>query len=117
MNKQKDKQAKKIRRQRRARAKIRGTQEKPRLNVSRSNKNIFLQIINDEKGETIASINSKSLNKKGTKTEISKEAGKVIAQLAKEKEIKKVVFDRGGRMYHGRVRAAAQGAREEGLEF
>ena len=117
MDKQKTKQIKKIRRQKRVRAKIKGTVERPRLNVSRSNKYIYLQLINDERGETLASVHSKNLNIAGAKTEESLEAGKQIAKKAQEKEIKKIVFDRGGRKYHGRIKAVADGAREEGLIF
>lgn len=96
-----------IQRHKRIRAKIFGTNEKPRLSVFRSNKYIFLQIINDLEKKTIV----------GVRSSFSKEAGKKIAVLAKEKNIKKVVFDRGGYPYKGRVKEAAEGAREGGLEF
>ena len=106
-----------VRRKRRVRAKISGTKDRPRLNVSKSNKYIYLQLINDEKGETLASVYSKKVNTKGSKVEKSLEAGKAIAAKAKEKNIKNIVFDRGGRKYHGRIKAVADGAREEGLIF
>ncbi len=116
-------------RHRRVRAGIKGTANKPRLNIFRSNKHIFLQLINDEKGRTI--ISSGDLPVKGAskkpatlkakakeaKTQAAFEAGKVLAVLAKEKNIRQAVFDRGGYAYHGRVKAAAEGARAGGLKF
>src|SRR3972149_10412015 len=103
----------------RTRAKIFGTKEIPRLSVYVSNKHIFAQLIDDEKGETLAesSDTKKSFKGKGKKTDIAKEVGKDLAKKAKEKKIEKVVFDKGFRLYHGRVRALAEGAREEGLQF
>ncbi len=117
MNKQKVKQNKLLRRKKRVRAKISGTKKCPRLSASRSNKHIYLQLINDENGNTIASVHSKQIDKKGKKTDVSFEAGKAIAMKAKEKKIKEIVFDRCGRKYHGRSKAVAEGAREEGLKF
>jgi len=106
----------------RIRKKIRGNAERPRLNVFRSLKHIYAQIIDDQKGYTLVS--SSTLDKelkeaiKGlNKTEAARMVGKRIASLAIEKGIKKVVFDRGGYLYHGRVKALAEGAREGGLEF
>jgi len=106
----------------RIRKKIRGNAERPRLNVFRSLKHIHAQIIDDQKGYTLVS--SSTLDKelkeaiKGlNKTEAARMVGKRIASLAIEKGIKKVVFDRGGYLYHGRVKALAEGAREGGLEF
>ena len=105
----------------RIRAKIRGTKEKPRLSIFRSNKHIFLQLIDDETGKTLASASDLKINPpvggKISKTEIAKETGKLLAGSAKEKKIKKIVFDRGKYKYHGRVRAAAEGMREGGLKL
>ncbi|RJO60127.1 50S ribosomal protein L18 [candidate division WS5 bacterium] len=107
-------------RQRRIRAKVSGSSERPRLSVSCSNKHIFVQIIDDTKGRTIVSASDleKGLkNAKGTKSEAAKAVGLKVAQKAKDKKIKRVVFDRGGKLYHGRIKAVAEGAREGGLEF
>jgi len=110
------KKDKRKRRHRRIRAKIVGTSERPRLAVFRSNKRMLAQIIDDTKGETLFSMTS--MSSKGKKPlEEAKEAGKEIAKLAKGKKIEKVVFDRGGYIYTGKVRALAEGAREGGLEF
>lgn len=108
---------KKINRQKRTRAKISGTGERPRLSVFRSNSAIYAQLIDDQKGITIAGISEKNIEAKGTKSEKSKQLGIHIAKLAKEKKINLVVFDRGRYKYHGRVKAVAEGAREGGLEF
>jgi len=78
---------------------------------------MYLQLIDDEKGKTLASANSLEIKSKGAKKDISLKLGKLIAEKAKGKKIKKAVFDRGGYRYHGRVKAAADGAREGGLEF
>lgn len=106
-------------RRKRIRAKISGTTEIPRLSVFASNKYIYAQIIDDKKAQTLAeaSDSDKKNKVKGTKTEIAKEVGKEIAARAKEKKINKVVFDRGFKLYHGRVAALAEGAREGGLDF
>ncbi len=117
MNKEKIKQAKRERRKIKVRAKVKGTAERPRLSVFRSNKGMFLQIIDDTKGHTLVSAYSKEINKKDKKVVISFELGKLIAKKAIEKGIKKVVFDRNGYKYHGRVKAVADGAREGGLIF
>jgi len=106
------------RRHRRVRAKIFGKDRCPRLCVFRSSKHIYAQLINDEKGKTLAVASDSELKKsKKTKTEKAKEVGKLIAKKAKEKKIEKVVFDRGGYQYHGRVKALAEGAKEAGLKF
>jgi large subunit ribosomal protein L18 len=106
---------------RRIRAKISGTKKQPRLSVFRSNKHIFLQLIDDSSQKTLVSASDLKINPptggKRTKTETAKEVGKELAKLAKAKKIKKVVFDRGGYKYHGRIKASAEGAREEGLNF
>ena len=104
----------------RVRAKISGTSQLPRLCVFRSLKNISAQIIDDEKGVTLASASSldKDANiKNGGNIEASKLVGALIAKKAKKLKISKVVFDRGGYLYHGRVKALADAARENGLEF
>jgi large subunit ribosomal protein L18 len=105
----------------RIRAKMTGSAERPRLNVYRSLNHIYTQIIDDATGTTIASastISKKSEGKKaGGNVASAKEVGKLIAERAQEKGIKKVVFDRGGYLYHGRIKALADAAREAGLEF
>ena len=106
------------RRHARVRTKISGTAECPRLNVFRSNTQIFAQIIDDVKGVTLASSSSVELKiKNGGNVEGAKLVGKDIADKAKKLKIKEVVFDRGGYLYHGRVKALADAARENGLEF
>ena len=146
------KKQKYIRRHRRVRAKIKGTKDVPRFSVFRSNKNIYAQLIDDEKRETLVAASDKEFKKSeirnpkslpadasrqamqagetNSKSKILKkekkmtgkilaayEVGKLIAEKAIKKDIKKVVFDRGGRKYHGRVKAVADGAREGGLKF
>ncbi len=102
----------------RIRIKISGSQERPRLTVFRSNSDIYAQLIDDVQSHTLLSVSSRTLKElKGTKVERSKEAGKALAQMAKDKGISSVVFDRGGYLYHGRVKAFAEGAREGGLQF
>ena len=103
---------------RRIRKNLSGSKERPRLSVYRSNRDIYVQIIDDEQGHTLLTATSKSMKElKGNKVERSKEVGKAIAQMAMDKGIKTVVFDRGGYLYHGRVKALADGAREGGLQF
>ncbi|MFH0803685.1 MAG: 50S ribosomal protein L18 [Candidatus Tagabacteria bacterium] len=117
------KKQKRMQRHRRVRAKIKGTAQRPRLNVFRSNKHIFLQLIDDEKRKTLVStgdIMPKTGKKSRTRTAKTKSAfgaGKILAELAKKKKITSVIFDRGGYAYHGRIKAAAEGAREGGLKF
>ena len=104
----------------RVRAKVSGTNEIPRLNVFRSNSNIFAQIIDDEKGITLVSASSidKELKlENGSNIEAAKKVGELVAKRAKKAKITKVIFDRGGYLYHGRVEALAEAARENGLEF
>ncbi|MDR2978405.1 MAG: 50S ribosomal protein L18 [Rickettsiales bacterium] len=102
----------------RVRKKIHGTAEIPRLNVFRSNTHIFVQLIDDETGTTLASSSSIELKiKTGNNAEGAALVGADIAKKAKEQKIKKVVFDRGGYLYHGRVAALADAARKNGLEF
>jgi large subunit ribosomal protein L18 len=110
------------RRQRRVRAKIHGTAERPRLNVFRSNENIFAQLINDDLGHTIVSASTidKELASKvdgKTKTDAAKIVGQELGERAKKAGIEAVVFDRAGFQYHGRVAALADGARDAGLKF
>lgn len=104
------------RRQKRIRAKVSGTSERPRLSIFKSNKSIQAQIIDDTKGVTLVAISTKEVKGK-TKTEEAMTAGKSLAELAKKAGLSKVVFDRGGYIYTGRVKALADGAREGGLEF
>ena len=102
----------------RIREKLSGTTERPRLNVYRSLNHIYAQVIDDQKGETIVSASTLALKSKtGGNVAAAKEIGKAIAERAKEKGIKRVVFDRGGFLYHGRIKAVADAAREAGLEF
>ena len=107
------------RRHRRIRGKVAGTAERPRLAVFRSNRGIFAQLIDDESGRTLAGASWLGLGAsfKGTKVEQAEAVGKAVAAAAKEAGIKNVVFDRGGYLYHGRVKALADGAREGGLQF
>ena len=115
--------AKVLRRQKiryRIRKKIAGVDSKPRLSIFRSNSDIYVQLIDDVDGKTLASASSKDKDitaQKANKTDKSKLVGEVIARKAKELGIEKVVFDRGGYLYHGRVKAVADGAREGGLQF
>ena len=102
----------------RIRRKLSGTTERPRLNVYRSLNHLYAQVIDDQKGETLASASTLSLKlKTGGNVAAAKEIGKAIAEKATGKGIKKVVFDRGGFLYHGRIKALADAAREGGLEF
>lgn len=112
-----EKKIKKIRRHKKIRAKIKGTVEIPRLCVFRSNKHIYVQLINDETSQMILSLSDMKSEKKESKTSSALNIGKEIAKKAMALKIKKIVFDRGGFRYHGRVKAVAEGAREGGLEF
>jgi large subunit ribosomal protein L18 len=107
------------RRHRRVRGKIRGTAERPRLAVFRSNRGIFAQLVDDDAGKTLAAASWVGLPKSfsGGKTEQAAEVGKHLAEAAKKAGIDNVVFDRGGYLYHGRVKALAEGVREGGLSF
>ena len=118
MIKKESKNVSRLRRHARVRNKISGTATCPRLNVFRSNSNIFAQIIDDEKGVTLVSSSSVELKiKNGGNIEGAKLVGKDIATKAKKNKIEKIVFDIGGYLYHGRVKALAEAARENGLEF
>ncbi|AGK99958.1 50S ribosomal protein L18 [Desulfoscipio gibsoniae] len=116
-----DRNALRKKRQLRVRNRVNGTEQRPRLNVYRSLNNIYAQIINDDRGETLVTASSLSPEIKGAMSGGNREAaaavGKLIAARALEKGIKQVVFDRAGYVYHGRVKALADGAREGGLEF
>ncbi len=112
----------KIRRKARIRSKVSGVSDRPRLAVFRSNDNIYAQVIDDTKGTTIAAADDRKIKKvsqKDMSTKMAKayEVGQLVANMAKEKKITTVVFDRGGYKYHGRVRALADGARAAGLKF
>lgn len=134
------KQEKRLRRHKRVRAKISGTAQRPRLCVFRSAKHIYSQLVDDEKGKTLAAASDQEIKKPKTKTKkqeieakedkkekkqralagkeaVAFEVGKLIAEKAKKLKIEKAVFDRGGYKYHGRVKALAEGAREGGLKF
>ncbi len=108
-----------LRRHRRVRGKIQGTSERPRLNVFRSTNNIYAQIIDDIKGITLVSASTldKELNGYGGNKEAARKVGDLVAKRAAEKGIEEVVFDRGGYIFHGRVKELAEGAREGGLKF
>ena len=114
-----NKNAMRLKRHIRVRGKISGTPECPRLNVFRSNANIYAQIIDDVNGVTLVSANTLEKDFEGAtgNAEAAKKIGTVLAERAKAKGIEKVVFDRGGYIYHGRVAALAEGAREAGLKF
>jgi large subunit ribosomal protein L18 len=107
------------RRHRRVRGKVRGTSERPRLAVFRSNRGIFAQLVDDDTGKTIAASSWVGLPKsfKGDKTGQAAEVGKRLADEARKAGVERVVFDRGGYLYHGRVKALAESAREGGLTF
>jgi len=115
----KDRNAARLKRHQRVRKNISGTAERPRLNVFRSLNNIYAQIIDDVKGVTLVSASSldKEFESYGGNVEAAKAVGKAVAEKAIAAGIKSVVFDRGGYLYHGRVAALAEGAREGGLEF
>ena len=114
-----DTRSQRIKRHKRVRAKISGTPERPRLNVFRSEANIYAQIIDDVNGVTLAAASTleKDFTCDGTKSDAAKLVGIHVAERAKAKGIDTVVFDRGGYVYHGRVKALAEGAREGGLQF
>ena len=107
-----------LRRRRRVRAKVRGSAERPRLSVFRSNRGVNVQVIDDVAGRTLAAVNWTESALKGLQSmEQAKRVGELIAERAKAAGVETVVFDRGGYRYHGRVRALAEGAREGGLRF
>ena len=122
MFKKVDKNSNRVKRHLRVRKKVSGTPERPRLSVYRSEKNIYAQIIDDAAGNTIVQASTKDKDildriAEMTKVEAAKLVGAELAKRAQEKGIKSVVFDRGGYLYHGRVKSLAEGARENGLDF
>ena len=114
-----DSNKQRLKRHKRVRAKISGTAERPRLNVFRSNTNIYAQIIDDTTGTTLVAANSaeKAFEGNGGNKDAAKKVGLMIAERAKDKGISSVVFDRGGYLFHRRVKELAEGAREGGLQF
>ncbi len=117
MNKQKHKNLKREIRHKRVRSRVSGVGERPRLAVFKANKHIYVQLIDDTVGKTLAAASSAEVKTKAKKNDLAKETGKLIAQKAADKKIKAVKFDRGGFAYHGRIKSLAEGAREGGLEF
>ena len=122
MLKAKSRQISRKKRHRRVRTKVHGTPERPRLNVFRSSKHIYAQVIDDQSGETLVAASSLDTQLRpelghGGNREAARKVGKLLASRAVEKGIKDVVFDRGGYLYHGRVKELADGAREAGLNF
>lgn len=101
----------------RIRMKVKGTGAVPRLHVYRSNKAIYASLINDLEGVTIASVKSSDVSQEGTKVEVAKRVGTLLAEKASTAGISEVKFDRGGYLYHGRIKSLADGAREAGLKF
>jgi large subunit ribosomal protein L18 len=101
----------------RIRKKVFGTAQKPRLNIFRSNKEIYCQAIDDLSGNTLFAASSKEVSAEGNKSEVAKKVGGLIAERLKSAGLERIVFDRGGYLYHGRVKALADGAREAGLNF
>jgi large subunit ribosomal protein L18 len=106
-----------VRRHRRIRGRITGTPERPRIAVRRSNKAIYAQVIDDTSGTTLVSARSSEVDASGDKTAVSRRVGLLLAERVRAKDIETVVFDRSGYLYHGRVKALAEGAREGGLQF
>lgn len=104
-------------RARRARAKIKGTKDCPRLCVFRSSKSVYAQIIDDENGKTLASFDSRMIKKAKNNVETAMKVGEEIAKISADKKIEKIIFDRHGYKYHGKVKAVAEGARKGGLKF
>lgn len=114
-----DKKTQRIKRHRKIRAKVHGTKDVPRFCVFRSNQHIYAQIIDDEKGMTLVSASDlqEGGKKKNVKADLARQVGELIAKKAQEKKITKVVFDRGGFKYHGRIKTLAEEARKNGLKF
>lgn len=113
-----DRQKRRSRRHKRVRTRVQGTPERPRLSVFRSNKAIYAQIIDDLAGKTIVSASSAEVKENGlNKTDMAEKVGELLAGKAKEQKIDQAVFDRGGYLFHGRVKALAEGARKGGIQF
>jgi large subunit ribosomal protein L18 len=107
-----------LKRRRRVRAKVRGSAERPRISVFRANRGVFVQLVDDDSGRTLASVSWIEQDLRGLKPmEQAAKAGQVLAERAKAAGVETAVFDRGGYQYHGRVKALAEGAREGGLRF
>ena len=117
MDRAKQRVEKRARIRERIRSKVTGTAERPRLAVKKSLKYIYVQLIDDAAGRTLATASSKESDSKGANAAAAKAVGALIAKKAKDKGVKKVVFDRGGYLYHGNIKALADAARENGLEF
>lgn len=122
MERMKAKSAALVRRQRRVRGKVSGTVERPRLRVTRTNTHVYAQLIDDRSGRTLVSASSidselRSLIKSGSNMDAARAVGEALGRRALEASIEEVVFDRGGRLYHGRIQALADGARNAGLKF
>jgi large subunit ribosomal protein L18 len=112
------KPAQRLKRRRRVRAKVRGSAERPRISVFRSNRGVFAQLIDDDNGSTVASVSWTEPELRGLpRMDQAKRAGALLAERAKAAGVEQVVFDRGGYQYHGRVKALADGARDGGLTF
>jgi large subunit ribosomal protein L18 len=110
--------ARRLKRRRRVRAKVRGSAERPRISVFRSNRGVFAQLIDDDSGRTLAAVSWTEADVRGLgRMEQAKRVGELLAERAQAVGVQDVVFDRGGYQYHGRVRALAEGAREVGLRF
>ena len=110
--------ARRLRRRRRVRAKVHGTAERPRISVFRSNRGVFVQLIDDAAGRTLTAVNWTEPELRGlARMEQARRAGEILAQRASSVGVREVVFDRGGYQYHGRVKAIADGVREGGLRF
>ena len=108
---------KRLKNKARLRKKIAGTLQRPRLSVFRSGKHIYAQLVDDDKGETLVSFSSLKLKQTGVKNAVAQQVGETIAKAALKKNIQNAVFDRGGFIYHGRVKSLAEGARSSGLKF
>jgi len=113
----KTKRQARVRRHTRVRRKVSGSAARPRLAVYRSNRHIYAQLIDDGAARTLASASDREITVSGNKTEAAKAVGELLADRAKSAGIERVVFDRGGRLFHGRVAALAEGAREKGLQI
>ncbi len=118
----KEKVIARLRRKKRMSSKVKGSSERPRLNIFKSARHIYAQVIDDRSGQTLVAASTLSPELKGQnlgkgKTEVAKKVGALIAEKALARQIKKVVFDRNGFLYHGRIKALAEGAREKGLDF
>ncbi len=111
------KEARRLKIRRRTRKTVKGTAETPRLSIYKSNKRIYAQLINDEQGHTLLATSSNALETPGIDVEKAKKVGEMIAEKALEKGIDTIVFDRSGYIYHGRIKALAEGARGKGLKF